>query len=326
MNMKYAEEVMRIISQRKTKAITENEMRRNEINEKIPELTAINYQLYRTNRDLIEIVREGVDVEQRVMALSKRNLQAQEMRKNLLIQNGYPVDYLEIRYSCPICEDTGYKDGLYCQCFRKLYTQLAVGELNKTAQVNLSTFESFNLEYYRNYTTPNGTDAYKVMDKIYRYCFDYAKNFKRDSESIMMFGRTGLGKTHLSLAIASTVTERGYTVVYDSIINLLGKIEKEHFGKKKDPETDTLAVILGTDLLIMDDLGTEYDTTFNVSTVYNIINTRLNKNMPTIVSTNLNLEKIRSRYEERIVSRLFASYMTLEFAGEDIRSLKRKQG
>jgi DNA replication protein DnaC len=76
----------------------------------------------------------------------------------------------------------------------------------------------------------------------------------------------------------------------------------------------------------MDDLGTEYDTTFNVSTVYNIINTRLNKNMPTIVSTNLNLEKIRSRYEERIVSRLFASYMTLEFAGEDIRSLKRKQG
>ena len=91
-----------------------------------------------------------------------------------------------------------------------------------------------------------------------------------------MFGKTGLGKTHLSLSIASVALERGYSVLYDSVINFLRKIEREHFGKEH-PETDTMELLLTCDLLILDDLGTEFDSSFYQSTIYNLINTRLNR-------------------------------------------------
>jgi DNA replication protein DnaC len=119
------------------------------------------------------------------------------------------------------------------------------------------------------------------------------------------------------------VLGNGYEVVYDSIINLLQQVEREHFGRDKS-EVDTLYLLLHVDLLILDDLGTEFDSPFYVSTVYNIINTRINRGLPTIINTNLDLLSIRRRYEERIVSRLFAVYECMHFEGADIRLLKKK--
>ena len=82
-------------------------------------------------------------------------------------------------------------------------------------------------------------------------------------------------------------------------------------------------MLLTVDLLILDDLGTEFETSFNTSLVYNVINTRLNRGLPTIISTNLDYQKINEKYEERIVSRLFAVYDCFEFIGEDVRILKK---
>ena len=109
-----------------------------------------------------------------------------------------------------------------------------------------------------------------------------------------------------------------------SIINLLDQVEKEHFGREKS-DMDTLGLLLKVDLLILDDLGTEFNTSFNLSAIYNIINTRLNRGLPTIISTNLELMDLRNRYEERIMSRLFAVYETMHFIGSDIRLLKKKE-
>ena len=137
-----------------------------------------------------------------------------------------------------------------------------------------------------------------------------------------MSGATGLGKTFLSLSIASAVIEKGYGVIYSSAQNLLNTLEKEKFSNS---DANTLNAIFDCDLLIIDDLGTEFSTSFTVSTIYNIINTRINMCKPVIISTNLSLSELQEMYSERIVSRFIGEYTILKFAGNDIRQIKKME-
>jgi DNA replication protein DnaC len=237
------------------------------------------------------------------------------MSKRMLVANGYPEDYLDIHYTCSKCNDTGYCRNNFCECFKKLYSSLSAESINKKAKLQLSSFDTFSLSYY------TGED-YNTMQRIFNFSRNYAENFNEKSESILMFGGTGLGKTHLSLAIANVVLQRGYSVIYDSTISILRSIEHEHFSYKHSSEM--IDLVMDTDLLIMDDLGTEYQNQFYSSTIYDIINSRLNSGKPTIISTNLDYAGIRNRYEERVVSRITAVYTCMEFKGEDVRfQLKR---
>lgn len=305
-----------ILTQRRNLAFAENEKRINEINRRIPQIREINDRLYSTGRELITLISSGTDnVEQRIDELRRNNLGAQEMSRQLLKQNGYPADYLDIQYNCPRCRDTGYLNGSYCDCFRQLCGRLAAEELNKKTHLSLCSFDTFSLSYYQG-------DDYRIMDNILRFTKDYAMNFTRSSGSILMMGRTGLGKTHLSLAIADTVMKKGYGVIYDSTVNILRSIEREHFGREHS--TETIDLVMDCDLLILDDLGTEYESPFYTSTIYNIINTRLNRSKPTIISTNMDYDSIARRYDERVVSRLTSVYKLCGFSGEDVRLQKKR--
>ncbi|MBQ9078780.1 MAG: ATP-binding protein [Ruminococcus sp.] len=302
-----------IMTNRRARAESENEMRIAEINAKLPQIREVNDVLINTGRDLIRIISEGNkygDVNAKIEQLRQYNLGAQEMSKKLLEQNGYPADYLDVHYSCPFCRDTGYFDGRFCECFKKLCGKLSTDELNKNAKLALSSFDTFSLSYYKG-------DDYFTMNNILEFTRQYAETFTPDSGSIFMFGPTGLGKTHLSLAAANRILEKGYSVIYDSVINILRKIEKEHFSREHN--SDMIDLVIETDLLILDDLGTEYETAFYNATIYNIINTRLNSGKPTIISTNLDFGGIKQRYDERVVSRIVAAYTCLEFKGDDIR-------
>jgi len=228
----------------------------------------------------------------------------------LLAANGYPEAYLDIHYTCNMCNDTGYCDGSYCDCLKKLCGRIAADELNKNAHLKLSDFDTFSLSYY------NGDDYFN-MQKILEFTKQYAETFNENSNSIFMFGKTGLGKTHLSLAIANRVLDKGYSVIYDSAINILRNIEREHFSREHS--SDMIDLVMNTDLLILDDLGTEYETPFYNATIYNIINSRLNSGKATIISTNLDLAGIKRRYDERVVSRIISVYTCLAFKGEDVR-------
>ena len=263
-------------------------------------------------------------LEEQLAALRRENEEAQQLCSQLLVQNGYPADYLELHYHCERCNDTGYCNGHYCDCLQKEIAAAGIRKMNESAQLQLCRFDQFSLDYYKGRTTENGTDCYQTMKRILAACENYAATFSKDSPSLLFVGRTGLGKSHLSLSIAREVLAKGYDVIYDSIINLLEQVEKEHFGRET-AELDTLGLLLKVDLLILDDLGTEFNTAFYLSAIYNIINTRLNRGLPTIISTNLELMALRSRYEERIVSRLFAMYETMYFLGSDIRLLKKKE-
>ncbi|MBO4877026.1 MAG: ATP-binding protein [Ruminococcus sp.] len=306
-----------ILTQRRNSAFAENERRVSEINRRIPQIREINERLSAAGRELIGLIsaKDGKDVSERIEALRNDNLGAQAMSRQLLAANGYPEDYLDVHYVCPVCRDTGYAGGRYCECFKQLCGKLSAEELNKKTQLGTAGFDSFSLSYYQG-------DDYRIMDNILRFARNYAETFTRNSGSILMLGRTGLGKTHLSLAIADTVMKKGYGVIYDSAVNILRSIEREHFSREHS--TETIDLIMDCDLLILDDLGTEYESSFYSSTIYNIINTRLNRSKPTIISTNLDFEGIARRYDERVVSRLTSVYTCLQFSGEDVRLQKKR--
>ncbi|MGN0612588.1 MAG: ATP-binding protein [Porcipelethomonas sp.] len=313
------------INHRRNMAHAENNMHFQEIEKNIPEIAEINSQLARTGMQIINIIRNGESVGEKIAVLKEKNLQAQKMIKTLLAQHGYPEDYLEIQYSCQKCSDTGYVNNQKCSCLKNLTASMTASEMNKNSQLGLCSFNTFDLSLYRG-SDPASTEKYRnIMSRIYSLCRNYADNFSLSSENILMFGRTGLGKTHLSLAIANEVLKKGFNVLYDSSLNYLNQIEKEHFGRDNSG-SDTLTQLLSADLLILDDLGSEYDKQFYVSTIYNIINTRLNKGLPTIISTNLSHEEMLKKYDERIISRLFAIYESFEFVGMDIRLIRRKLG
>ena len=157
----------------------------------------------------------------------------------------------------------------------------------------------------------------------YRYCKNYADNFSLKSPSLILYGATGLGKTHLSLAIAGEVIGKGFGVIYGSAQNLLNRLENEKFGRSGQ-DGDTLSLLLECDLLILDDLGAEFSTAFTLSAIYNIINSRMLASLPTIISTNLEPGELDKKYDQRIASRILGSFTPVYFCGRDIRQLKIK--
>lgn len=309
-----------VINQRRISARSTKNIRMEEIEEKIPEITEVLSEIANTSIEISKLILNKTEnIEIGLEKIKNKNIEAQAYVRDLLIKNGYPEDYLQEHFVCDECQDTGFINGRRCRCFNDLIQKYEIEKLNESSQMKLCSFETFNLDYY-----PKEDGCYYKMSEIYCCCKEYADAFTKHSNSIFMYGGTGLGKTHLSLSIAKQVIEKGYNVAYDSIINYLRIIEKEHFSKSQN-DADTLQTLLNADLLILDDLGSEFESSFYVSGIYNIINTRLNRNVPIIINTNLTANGIRNRYEERIVSRLF-SYDCFKFCGNDIRQIKRSRG
>jgi len=305
---------IRIINERKTKSERDAEERKIQLEEKIPGFKEINEKLSSTLCELAKIViLKSPDAENQIEKIRQKNLESQKIKADLLVSNGYPSDYLDTHYTCDICGDTGIFGGRRCRCFNEIVEKIKIESFNENSSVKMCSFDDFSLSYYE------GKDA-DVMTRILGYCKKYALSFSKSSESVFMCGDTGLGKTHLSLSIAKEVISKGYNVAYDSIINYLNDIEKEHYGKS---DKNTLAMITSVDLLILDDLGAEVKNAFNHSTIYNIINTRINRNLPTIISSNLTSDDVSERYDDRVASRIFGEYTYLRFAGNDIRQIKK---
>lgn len=311
------------IEKRRLAAENEHELRKREVLAAIPEIGEIESRLTQTASELSKLIiyRQGSSSDSFVR-LRDNSIQAQKMIKLALTSKGYPEDYLDMHYRCSVCHDTGFLEfGGRCDCFKRLAARIAAEELNRTANMPEADFAHFSLDYYRGVTI-NGVDCYEKMSQVLTFCIQYAESFSPSSQSVLMFGRTGTGKTHLSLSIAKEVMQKDFTVVYGSVMNFLRSIEKEHFGRSEE-NSDTLAVLLDCDLLVLDDLGSEHHTAFYESVLYNIINTRINLRKPVIVSSNLSISELSNAYNERIVSRLMCTYTTLAFYGKDIRQEKK---
>ena len=285
-----------------------------------PELEKIDRVLAETGLSILKEAAKGKEgLEERIAAIREGNKSLLEARGAYLESIGYPVDYTSVKYECEKCSDTGFVGVKMCECMRRElvlagYESSGIGGLIRT-----QSFETFSLDYYKR--TPNELGN---MQMILDTCKAYAERFSEaNGESLFFCGTTGLGKTHLSTAIAKVLIERGFDVVYDSAQNIISDFEFERFGRgygdNSDSRTDKY---FECDLLIIDDLGTEMANQFTVSCLYNIINTRINHSRSMIISTNLAQNEIRERYADRITSRLFGDFMVMKFAGKDIRLQK----
>ena len=325
--MAYPEKVFKkannILSETKQKNALIMQSRKAEIYGKIPRIKEIDKLLAATGAEVIKLVISNPDkLDELLNQLEHTNLSLQMDRANLLEKNGYAPTYLEEIFSCKNCKDKGYIGNVMCDCYKRILKQIIYAQMDSSVNIKDFTFKNFNLEYY---PKGNGENSpYNAMLLAKQYAMEYANNFSENVGSIIFLGKTGLGKTHLSLSIANVVIEKGFGVMYGSAQNLLYKIEKEKFSydNKEDKDLDTLQMALQSDLLILDDLGTEHLTQFTRSVIYNIINTRIIEKKPTIISTNLEANELMEKYTDRVVSRLFGEYKAFMFTGNDIRIAK----
>ena len=318
----YAEANKRITALRDA-AERKSEQRREEFYRECPRYKELVHQLSQTCTQLAVAVMKkdsAVDVE----ACRRRNLALQEEMAAILAEHGLASDWLKPQYGCPVCRDTGNNDGRLCECIQKEMRSIAFERLNAQTPLALSTFDSFSLFHYSDAAPEPGRPSQRrAMEITLNKCRRYADEFSLQSPSLIFQGGVGLGKTHLSLAIAGEVINKGYGVIYGSANNLFARIEDEHFGRASKGE-NTRELLCDCDLLILDDLGTEFSTQFTVSVLYDIINTRLLRYRPTIISTNLDAAGLEQKYTQRVTSRLIGSYNRYAFSGSDMRLTLRK--
>ena len=307
------------LAQRRSRALAERENHHRIAVETVPEILEAEEKMSRAGLATIKAVGMGAaDAKEYIQKLSEINLEAQAQRRLLLKSNGFPEDWLDVHYTCKKCEDKGFVSGIMCGCFKELLKSIEYEKLCSKLPVGNCRFDNFKLDYYPDGA---GTSPKKRMESVLNYCKAYAADFSRRSPSLLLYGKTGLGKTHLSLAIAGYAVEEGYGVIYSSAQNLFNKLEKDKFGKA---DANTEEAILDCDLLIIDDLGAEFTTQFTVSALYNIVNSRELESKPTIISTNLMPEQLTKAYGERIASRILSNYVMLYFDGSDIRQIKTR--
>lgn len=316
----YYTKAQEIIDKRRFDNSVTIERRTRELRVKIPEIGEIDKKLSGTIDVLAKIIiAKSPDTPQLIEKLRDENLALQERMRTLLKSHGYPEDYLDPIFTCKKCCDTGIGEHGRCSCYNDVLKMIASKELSKSLPMGLTCFESFDLSLYSDQPKAElkNKSPRDIMKQNYDYCVSYSENFLVPGESIFMTGGTGLGKTHLSLSVAKKVIEKNYSVVYGSVPDLLRRIENAHFNKTED-DAEVMNTLKECDLLLLDDLGAEFESQFYVSCLYELINTRLNYGRPTIVNTNLTGTELKKRYADRIVSRLY-SMKTLVFSGDDIR-------
>lgn len=323
--MGYSRENYRLVREeyenRSLEARNAADARRSELHRVIPRTEEIDRELSATGIKLMGAALGVSHVSVDEIRAGVVKLRAE--RAALLAAAGYPENYSEPHYECEKCQDTGYVDGYMCSCMKQRLIMAGYESSGIARLMQNETFDTFSLEYYA-----DDRRNLENMRYIYQTMRRFAETFDpKSSKSIALFGGTGLGKTHLSTAAAKVIIERGFDVVYTGAIGMFSDFEKVRFGNASGRESgENTDRYFDCDLLIIDDLGSEVANQFTVSCLYDVINTRINKGLPMILSTNLRQDELRQRYWDRITSRIFGEFVTLMLTGTDVRAKKLREG
>lgn len=316
------------LEQRRADNQTEHQRRLAEVYARLPAVEEIDGRLRGQMAELVRLtLSRSADQQRQIAALRDENLELQMRRAELLVEAGYPLDYLDELCDCEKCRDTGVYQGAPCECLEKLYNRELTKELGVLLRHGDECFENFDLSLYPDDYDPGlGGSPRQAMELVYSGCKRFAENFPQVSANLLLRGGTGLGKTYLSACIARVVAEKGYSVCYDSAASALEAFERQKFardGAEAEAAAARVRRMLDCDLMILDDLGTEMVTSLSVSALYTLLNTRLVNGKKIILSTNCTIEELKRRYNPQIGSRLAGEFTELRFAGRDIRLLKK---
>ena len=324
--MGYSTQVLRsareALAQRRADRESELAARQQQAYAKLPRLREIDILLRQSAAKAAQAVfLSGGDAQAAMEAVKQENLALQAQRKALVEENFAPGWLDDNR--CPHCGDTGYVGSTMCACLKQLCIQeqrKALGAIFRGSE----SFETFRLDYYSDRVDPKLRIAPRVvMEKNLAHCREYARHFEPGAGNLLLTGGTGLGKTHLALAMGRAIGEMGCSVCYESAAGLFGKLEKAKFY----PTEESIAAgkeLETCDFLIIDDLGTEMPGQFVTSALYQLLNQRLMAGKAMVITTNLTVDEAGQRYSPQIASRLYGEFTRLTFLGEDIRVLKNR--
>lgn len=286
--------------------------------ERFPRIQEIDRELRATVAQAAAAAfRKGQDPAAAIATLRDRSLALQQEREWILEASDLDPDFLDDSPICARCGGSGYIGSQMCDCLRELCRAEQKKELSSLIGSGKERFSAFRLDLYPVRPDASGISPRELMADTLERCRQYASTFSVRSPSLLFTGNPGLGKTFLSACIARAVAEKGFSVVYDTVVQVLGDYEAVKFGSGES--RDSLRKYTECDLLILDDLGTEMLTQFSVSALYTVLNTRIVAGLPTVVSTNLSPNGIRERYSPQITSRLLGVFELISFLGDDIR-------
>jgi len=238
------------------------------------------------------------------------------LKKQLLLDAGFPEDYLDPVFSCPDCQDTGYIDREKCHCFRQAEISLLYEQSGIQDMLKQNNFELLSYEYYSG-------EALSLFENAVKTCQSFIKNFNSDYHNLFFYGTVGTGKSFLSCCVAKELMDQGHSVIYFGATGLFDLLSEAAFHTKTgDERQNAYSDLYRCDLLIIDDLGTELTNQFTSSQLFSLLNERHLGKKSTLISTNFTLAQLRDRYSDRIFSRITSNYEVCRLAGEDIRMYK----
>ena len=313
--------IMRIYNQRQFQDKYEQDQRRKEVYQKVPQIRQIEDEI---SSQAVRCARKLLDGDTNAKEELKQHIEdLREQKEVLLSAFGFPADYMEMHYACPECQDTGYVDGRKCRCFKKEEIRLLYSQSNIEEVLLRENFDSFSYEYYddRVVIPEIQMTVADYMRQVHTWCKEYVENFEKKGGNLIFTGSTGVGKTFLTNCIAKALIDQYQSVIYLSSNDLFDVFSKNKFHYDTEEEMkDMYQYILDCDLLIIDDLGTELNNTFVSSQLFYCINERLLRKKSTIISTNLSMTMLRDTYSDRISSRIISQYSIIPLYGDDIRT------
>lgn len=317
-------DVLKEYERKRDRAIYEQKLRVKLVHEKVPKIKEIDEDITKTGLLISKAIIQNPDNYEEDIHQVKEQLKKLKMEKAyLLTDNNIPTDYLDVKYECSKCNDTGFlENGEQCTCLKQALINRAYNMSNLKDVLEKQNFDTFNINIFpdEKFEEESMTPRENMM-YILSICEGFVANFDvNNEENLLFYGTTGLGKTFMCSCIAKALLDKGKIVIYQTAFKILEIIEKRKFSNRGERfDSQDYELLFDADLLIIDDLGTELSNTFTNAEVFNIVNTRILDGKKTIISTNLSPKEISDSYSDRIFSRVFEKFVPLKFFGPDLR-------
>ncbi len=308
---------------KRDRQIEEQRIRKEKVYTKIPAIKRIDEEIFKTGLSMSKHILGNPNSYKEIVEKARKDIEKLKMEKAyLMTESNIPMDYMDIKYECNTCKDTGYlENGYQCNCLKQALVSRAYKMSNVENMIKKENFKSFNINLFKDEPFENEvmTPRENMID-IVGIAEGFISNFNENNgQNLLFYGMTGLGKTFLCNCIAKSLLDKGKTVIYQTAFTILEIIERHRFGKDVKDTDYQYNLLFEADLLIIDDLGTEVANTFTNAEIFNIVNTRILGGKKTIISTNLTPKEISEIYTERVFSRILDKFLPLKFYGHDLR-------
>lgn len=308
------ETIIHEYEEKQTRNRHKRETRLQEIRNAYPEYTALEDAVSSLSVSFTRRLIDGEEDAKRDLSESLRMLR--QKKESFLVEKGYPADYLKPVYDCPDCLDTGYIGRQKCHCFERRVIELLYRQSNLADTLSQENFDTLSYEWF------SGT-ALSDYKKAVDICREFVSSFDRYSKNLLFMGTVGTGKTFLSNCIAKALIDTSHSVIYFSSADLFDTFAKFVFGKDKNALESFCNDLYHCDLVIVDDLGTELESSFVTSYFFTFLNERQQLGKSTLITTNLDLKELHQKYSDRICSRIIGNFEICLLTGPDIRIRKK---